>query len=98
MKAAHGLDRLIAGTQMQMIGIRKLDLRADALEIGSAQRALDRRLRADVHKDRRLHRPMRAGELAAARLALFFDDLEHSISFMCAEARDFFPYSIKYPM
>ena len=77
MQSAHGLDRLVAGTKMQVIGIRKLDLRADVLQILCAQRALDRGLCADIHENRRLHRSVRAGELAAPGFPLSFDKLEH---------------------
>ena len=72
MQAAHIVDKAIAGTQMQMVGIRQFDLTADVLQIRRTQCALDRALRADVHKDRCLHRSVRTGEHAATRVTLGF--------------------------
>ena len=62
-----------------MIGVGKLDLRADRLEIGGRQCALDGRLRADIHKDRRLDCPMRAAELSPARRAVRFQYFKHRV-------------------
>ena len=72
VQAAHIAHDLVSGPQMQMIGVGQLDLRADRFQISSRQRALDRSLRADVHKNRRLNRPMRAEKLPSAGSTLCF--------------------------
>ena len=81
MKAAHLPHHIIAGAQMQMVGVGKLDLTAEILQIKGAHAAFDGRLRADVHKDRRLHFPaVRAPEFATPRTPLVFDNLKHALS------------------
>ena len=78
MQAAHLLDHIVAGAQMQMIGVGQLDLAADVLEIKGAEPALDGRLGAHVHKHRCLHHAaVGAAELAPPGAALFFNDLKH---------------------
>ena len=77
MQAAELLDHFIAWTKVQVICVGQLDLRPNLLQIRRAQRALDRALRADVHKDRRLHRPVRTRKDAPPRVSLFFNDLKH---------------------
>ena len=62
-----------------MIGVGQLDLTADRLQILRRERALDGRLRADIHKHRRLHRTVRRRERAAARMAVFANQLKHSL-------------------
>ncbi len=47
-------DQLVAGTDMEVVGIGKFHLRADRAEIIGRNRALDRRHRADIHENRRL--------------------------------------------
>ena len=56
VQAAQVADQLITGTHVQMIGVGQLDLTADCLQILRRERALDGRLRADIHKHRRLDR------------------------------------------
>ena len=81
METAHLPHHIIAGAQMQMVGVGKLDLTAEILQIKGAHAAFDGRLRADVHKDRRLHFPaVRAPEFAAPRTPLVFDNLKHTLS------------------
>ena len=81
VKPAHRAYHIIARAQMKMVSIRKLDLAAKLLQVDRAYAALDRRLRADVHENGRLHLPaMRAPELAPARLSFISDNLEHSAS------------------
>ena len=64
VKSAHFLHNLVARAKMQMVRVRKLHLRSDVLQILRGQRALDGRLRADIHKYRRLHCAVRAGKFA----------------------------------
>ena len=80
MEAAHLPHHLVTGTEMQVVGVGQLDLTAELLEVQRAHAALDRRLRADVHENRRLHlAAVGTLEFAAPGLALVFDDLEHSL-------------------
>ena len=64
VKSAHFLHDLVARAKMQMVRVGQLHLRSDVLQIFRGQRALDGRLRADIHKYRRLHRAVRAGKFA----------------------------------
>ena len=77
MQAAELFDHFIAWTKVQVICVGQLDLRPNLLQIRRAQRALDCALRADVHKDRCLHRPVRTRKDAPPRVSLFFNDLKH---------------------
>ena len=54
MQTAKLSDQLVAGTDMEVVGIGKFHLRADRAEIIGRNRALDRRHRADIHENRRL--------------------------------------------
>ena len=71
MQAAHLFDERIARADMQVIGVRQLDLTADLLQVARRESALDRALRADVHEDRSLHCAVRRLQLTAPRAALF---------------------------
>ena len=66
MEAAELLDDVFAGTNVEVVGVREDDLRADSLEIGRRQRA-DGRLRADRHEDGRRDGPVGQGERARPR-------------------------------
>ena len=72
VQAAQIVHEAVTGSQMQMVGVGKLDLTADGLEVRRAQRALDGALRADVHEHGRLHRAVRAGKYAPPRLPFGF--------------------------
>ena len=72
VQAAQIVHEPVAGAQMQMVGVGKLDLTADGLEVRRAQRTLDGTLRADVHEHGRLHRAVRAGKYAPPRLPFGF--------------------------
>ena len=80
VEAAHGAHHVVAGAQVQVVGVGQLDLRAQTLlQINGTDAALDGCLCAHVHKDRRLYlTAVGAGEHAAPRFSLFFDDLEHN--------------------
>ena len=66
---------------MQVVSVGKLDLAAEILQVKRAHAALDGRLRADIHKDRRLYlAAVRASKFAAPRAAFIFDDLKHTLS------------------
>ena len=77
VETAQRLDQLVAGSDVQVIGVGKLDLTADGFEIGSRERALDGALGADVHEDGRLHAAVRRVENAASCAALLFEKLIH---------------------
>ena len=77
MQAAHGLDQLISGSDVQVISVGQLDLAADGFEIGRGERALDGALGADIHKDRRLYAAVRRVKDAAPRAAFLFEKLIH---------------------
>ena len=66
MEAAHLLDQAIPRTDMKMIGVGKLHLAADLLEIPGGERALDGALGADVHENRGLDQAVGRLEAAAA--------------------------------
>ena len=68
VKAAELLDDVLAGTDVQVVGVREDDLRADGFEIGGRQRA-DGRLRADRHEDRRRNDAVRQNERPRPRRA-----------------------------
>ena len=64
---------------MQMVRVGQLDLTADALQILRRERALDGRLRADIHKHRRLNRTVRRCKFSAARMIVLANQLKHSL-------------------
>ena len=59
-------DQIVAGAQVEVIGVAEDDLGADLFEIAMGD-ALDRALRADRHERRRLDDAVRRREHAAAR-------------------------------
>ena len=78
VEAAHLAHDLIAGTQVQMIGVGQFDLAAHRFQIQSRHAAFDGSLRPHVHEYRRLHRAaMGAGKFAPPGLPFFFQYLEH---------------------
>ena len=79
MQTAEVADQLISGSHVQMIRVGQLDLTADALQILRRERALDSRLRADIHKHRRLNRTVRRREFAPARMTVLANQLIHSL-------------------
>ena len=79
VQAAQVADQFVAGTHVQVVRVGQLDLAADRLQILRRERALDGRLRADIHEHRRLHRTVRRCERAAARMAVFANQLKHSL-------------------
>ena len=83
MQAAQLLHHLVAGTQVQMIGIGQLHLTADLLQVKGGYRALDGTLGADVHKYRGLHSAVWASKHAASGAALGFDHFKHNKTPSC---------------
>lgn len=79
MQTAEVTDQLISGSHVQMVRVGQLDLTADALKILRRERALDGRLRADIHKHRRLNRTVRRREFAPARMTVLANQLIHSL-------------------
>ena len=79
VQAAQVANQFITGAHVQMVSVGQLDLTADCLQILRRERALDGRLRADIHKHRRLDRTVRRCKRAAARMAVFANQLKHSL-------------------
>ena len=79
MQTAEVADQLISGSHVQMVRVGQLDLTADALQILRRERALDGRLRADIHKHRRLNHTVRRREFPAARMTVLANQLIHSL-------------------
>ena len=73
VQAAHVGNHLVAGTQMQMIGIAQHDLRADVLQVKGRQSALDGAGCGNIHESRGLYRAVHRLENAAAGMALLFE-------------------------
>ena len=81
VQAAHLPHHVVAGAQMQVIGVGQLDLAAQIVKVEGVHAALDGGLGAHVHEYRRLHRAaVGTAELAPPGPALFFDYFEHSFS------------------
>jgi hypothetical protein len=79
VEPAHLPDDVVAGPQVQMVGVAQFDLAAHLFEVQGADAALDGRLGAHVHEHRRLdHAAVGAGKLAAPGAALLFENLKHS--------------------
>ena len=80
VEPAEPLDPLVAGAQVQVVGVREDDARADLVEVVGVER-LDRRVRADRHELRRLdhavwqRQPPEARPGSAVRRR-WFEDLE----------------------
>ena len=80
VEAAHLPHHLIAGAQVEVIGVGELDLAAHFLQVVGTDTALDGALGADVHEDRGLHgAAVGALEFAPPGLSLGFDDFEHDL-------------------
>ena len=73
MKPPHLPDQLVAGPEVEVIGVAQLNLAADLPEVEGVHAALDGGLGAHVHEHRRLdHAAVGAGKLAAPGAALGF--------------------------
>jgi hypothetical protein len=66
MEAATARDEIVAGPQIQVIGVAEQNVRAERLEL-LVRDALDRTLGADRHERRRLDDAMRRRHPSAAR-------------------------------
>ena len=80
MQPAHIADQLVARADVEMVGVGKLDLAADLAQVIRGEAALDRRLRADVHEYRRLHRAVRRGVFAPSGVSFELDSFIHLYS------------------
>ena len=78
VKSAHIVDQLIAGTDVQMVGVGKLDLAINGLELHGGYTALDGSAGTHVHKYRRLDVAVRGVKHASARSSLLFFEFEHN--------------------
>ena len=79
VKTSQGLDHVITGTKMKMVGIAQFDLTTQLFfQVERIDAAFDGSLRTHVHEYRGLyHTAMRALELSAPGAALLFDHFEH---------------------
>ena len=69
VQAAGARDQLVAGTQVQVVGVAEDDLGARILDV-AVRDALHRAARADRHERRRLHDAVRRRQHAAPRRAV----------------------------
>ena len=65
MEPAHGLDHVLAGAEVQVVGVAEDDLRAGALHVAGAQAAYDA-VGADRHEGGGLDLAVGQGERAGA--------------------------------
>ena len=72
MQPAQGIYHLVGRSDMQMIGIGKLNLAADFFEILRGDAALDRTAGADIHENGRFDCAVRRCEAAAPGCAFGF--------------------------
>ena len=79
VKTSQGLDHVITGAQMKMVGIAQFDLTTQLfLQVKGIDAAFNGSLRAHVHEHRGLyHAAVRTLKLAAPGAALLFDHFEH---------------------
>ena len=75
MQATHVTHDLVAGTQVEMVGVAQDERGIDLLELFGRE-GLDRRLRADRREDRCEQVAVRGGEDAGAGAVVFGSDLE----------------------
>ena len=78
VKATHLLYQLITGSQVEMIGVGKLNLTSDILQIFCTQCTLNGALGTNIHKYRSLHRSVGACEFTATGLSLCLFQFKHS--------------------
>ena len=79
---AHSVNQVIAGTDMQMVGVGQLHLTANFLQIHGGHAPPDRRTGAHIHEHRRLYGTVYRLHHASAGMALFFQNLEHTTDFL----------------
>ena len=92
VQAAHIRYQLVAGTQMQMVGVAQHDLRADILQILRRQAALDGTSGGNVLEGRGLHRAVHGFELAPPGAVLLLEQgvsrqRRHDYSFLSAHGK-----------
>ena len=75
MQATHVAHQLVAGTQVEVVGVAQHQRGVDILELFGRE-GLDRRLRANRRKDRREEISVRGGENPSAGAVVFGGDLE----------------------
>ena len=81
MESAHSVDEIVTRTDMQMVGIRKLNLTSDLTQIVGRDSAFDGGARSDVHENGGLDGAVHGMESAAARLSLGTKNFKHIGSF-----------------
>ena len=89
VEAAHLSHQLVAGTQMQMVGVAKHDLCTDVLQVVSGQTALDRASGRNILECGRLYRAVHSLELTPPGVVLLLEQLvgrqrRHNIFPFCA--------------
>ena len=92
VQAAHIRYQLVAGTQMQMVGVAQHDLRADILQILRRQAALDGTSGGNVLEGRGLNRAVHGFELAPPGAVLLLEQgvsrqRRHDYSFLSAHGK-----------
>ena len=71
MKSAQLLHHHVARSHMEMIGVGKLDLGSDLLQIGGGYRALNGRHGSHIHEHRRLYRTVYSCKFGTLGAAVF---------------------------
>ena len=79
LQAAHLPDDLIAGADMEMIGIAEHDLTADRFEVTGGECALDCTGGRDIHEARCLEVAVNGSEDAAAGGLFLFQQFKHTV-------------------
>src|SRR5699024_9531857 len=77
MQAAHPVDKIIPGADMEVVGVAQLDLAVKVFQVIGGDTALDRGRSADIHKSRHFDFAVNGGKGSAAGAALHGDQFVH---------------------
>ena len=78
MQAAHPVNQIVAGTDMEVIGIAQLNLAMQVFQVVGRDTALDCGRSADVHKSGHFNFAVNGGKGSAACAALHGNQFVHS--------------------
>ena len=83
MQTAETVNEVIAGTDVQMIGVGQLDLTVQIVEIHGGDTALDGGTGAHIHENRRFNGAVYGLKPSAAGASFFFEKRKfcHNIEF-----------------